>query len=689
MTADPFRYFRSEAREIVERMGQGVLELEKGAPAAELVSGLFRLAHTLKGAARVVKQAGIAELAHAIEEVLAPLREQAQPLTRAGIDQILAALDQISSLTDRLGSIEPAVPAEARPPAPAELRTIRAEVAELDELLDSLSEVTTRVGAIRRSVSLLERARHVSQLLAEHASSPRLRELGPGGGAASRTAALADELRASLAVLERDLTRGVDDLVRELRQVKGAAEQLRLYPAGALFAVLQRTARDAAEHQGVEIELETRGGDVRLDAHMLNTVQPALVQLVRNSVVHGVEKAEERTARGKTPRGKVTVAVEKKGKYAAFSCADDGRGVDVAAVRRVAEKRGVLPPGSQAFTADAVLELLLKGGLTTASDNVTQVSGRGVGLDLVRAAAERLGGSVSVRSAKDSGTFIEMAVPVSLSSVDALLLETQSATAAVPIAAAIPIAAVRSSMRVSARDLMRSSGGLAIVDDGRILPFAPLTHLLGGSDALDENESWSVVIVESGSSSAAVGATRLMAAETMVVRPLPPATPATPVILGAAISADGTPQVVLDPDEVVRAVANAGPVGQRAARERLAPMLVIDDSMTTRMLEQSILESAGFDVDVAASAEEALEMARRRPYALFLVDIEMPGMDGFSFVEHTRADPVLQKVPAILVTSREAPSDRRRGEQVGASAYIIKSEFDQAELLRIIRGLVR
>jgi two-component system chemotaxis sensor kinase CheA len=145
---------------------------------------------------------------------------------------------------------------------------------------------------------------------------------------------------------------------------------------------------------------------------------------------------------------------------------------------------------------------------------------------------------------------------------------------------------------------------------------------------------------------------------------------------------------VLDPDGLVASAARARPMASPAPRTLAAPILVIDDSLTTRMLEQSILESAGYEVDLATSAEEGMEKARRRPYRLFLVDVEMPGMDGFTFVERTRADPVLRDIPAILVTSRHAPEDRQRGADVGAAAYIVKGDFDQGRLLETLRNLV-
>jgi two-component system chemotaxis sensor kinase CheA len=171
------------------------------------------------------------------------------------------------------------------------------------------------------------------------------------------------------------------------------------------------------------------------------------------------------------------------------------------------------------------------------------------------------------------------------------------------------------------------------------------------------------------------------------MRPLPDFTPADPIVAGASLDAEGHPQLVLDPGALVEHVRLIGPAAAAEAPPR-APILVIDDSLTTRMLEQSILESAGYEVDLATSAEAGLDQARKRSYALFLVDVEMPGMDGFTYIEHIRADPLLREIPAILVTSRASSEDRDRGRSVGAQAYIVKGEFDQTELLEKIRSLV-
>jgi two-component system chemotaxis sensor kinase CheA len=227
--------------------------------------------------------------------------------------------------------------------------------------------------------------------------------------------------------------------------------------------------------------------------------------------------------------------------------------------------------------------------------------------------------------------------------------------------------------------------GASIVYEGATIPFLPLARALGASP--DHAHPRSAVIVESGSSVCALGVDQLRGMETVVVRALPALTPSDPVVAGASLDARGNPQLVLEPQGLVAEALQVRPRARGTSTPRL-PILVIDDSLTTRMLEQSILESAGYEVDVATSGEDGLDKARRRRYALFLVDVEMPGIDGFEFVERTRADPALGDIPAVLVTSRAAPEDRQRGARAGAAAYIVKSEFDQTELLDRIRGLV-
>ena len=683
MARDPYRYFRVEARELTEQLGQGVLELEKGPVSAEAVARLLRLAHTLKGAARVVKQAGIADAAHAVEDVLAPRRDGSMAMPREEVNAVLALIDGISSGVSALDG--PPGPEASPPqrPAPEEpLRAVRADVAEMDALLDGVAEAHVQLAALRRGFRTIDRVRQIANTMTAQLAAPRTREPSPSGDglALARTGVLAEELVSLVAAFERNAAVGVEQIDRELRQVRDAAERLRLLPASAVFGPLERIARDTAEALGKRVVFDGRGGDVRLDAHVLGILQGALVQLVRNAVAHGIESETARRAAGKAPQGRIRIEVVRRSKRVAFSCRDDGGGLDVEAIGRAAQRTGVLAAGARSSDAGELFRLLLKGGISTSSA-VSEVSGRGVGLDVVREAAERLRGEVRVETRMGEGTVVEVVVPVSLSALDALIVE------AAGIRAAIPLDAVRRTLRVAPADLTSAPDGETIVCGDESIPFIALEQLTRGRRTPRRPQAWSTVLVHHGAAQTALGVDRLLGIANVVWRPLPELAPADPIVAGASLDAGGNPQIVLDPEGLV-ARARLGEQSPPSERSPSLPVLIIDDSLTTRMLEQSILEAAGYEVDLATSAEEALEKVRGRAYALFLVDVEMPGMDGFTFVERVGADPASRHVPAILVTSRGSPEDRARGDAVGARGYVVKSEFEQADLLQRIRTLL-
>jgi two-component system chemotaxis sensor kinase CheA len=681
MPSDPYRYFRVEARDLLDQLGRSVLELESGSGAPDVVARLLRLAHTLKGAARVVKAREIADRAHAIEDALAPFRQGGIAMPRDCVNAVLTMLDEISDQTAALGPPPDAGTGSAprRPVQEEAPRILRADVEEMDALLDGVVEASTQLAALRRNSTELARARRLTELLDDDLSSTR--DQRPLNGATPKIRSMAAELRSVIMGLERGLAGGVEQMDRELRQVREAAERLRLLPASLMFGTLERTARDAAQSLGKRLAFVPRGVEVRLDAHVISVVQHALVQVVRNAVAHGIESEAEREAAGKTPDGRLSLEIQRRGNRVAFICRDDGAGVDLEAVRRAAQRKGVLFADIQRLGAEELLRLLLRGGLTT-SGTTTEIAGRGIGLDIVREAASRLGGEVRVQTGKGIGTTFELVVPVSLSSLEVLVVEAAGRTAA------IPLGSVKRTVRLVHGDLSETAEGASVLFEGRAIPFVALERALridaGRSDGARPR---SAVVVEGSNALCALGVERLRGTEAIVVQPLPDLAPVDPVVAGASLDAEGNPRLVLEPEGLVKEALRKEPISRRAATVR-PPILVIDDSLTTRMLEQSILESGGYDVDLATSGEEALEKAMKRPYSIFLVDVEMPGIDGFEFIERTRSDPVLREVPAVLVTSRTSPEDRQRAEHLGAAAYIVKSEFDQTELLDRIRRLV-
>lgn len=653
---DPYRYFRIEARELLDQMASGIAAAEHEGPGGSQVARLLRLAHTLKGAARVVRVAEVADRAHAIEGVLAPFRDAGTPaIPREVVEALLAHVDAAGA---RVAGLDP--PA-AEAPAPSSARvhdTVpmhAADAAEMDALLDALQETRGALGALRDTTSALARG---------HRLARAARERLAGAGADPGVRRAVEELHDLLAGLEHRTDAALGRVGRELDHAYRDGERLRLVPVSALFAPVERVVHDTARALGLRVRFEARGAAVRLDGPVLSELQRALVQAARNAVAHGLEPAPERHALGKPPEGRVALAVVARGPRVVVTCRDDGRGIDLPAVRAALTAKGRLDADA---SDDAVLRALLAGSVSTAS-GVTDAAGRGVGLDVVAEAAARLGGRTRLLSTAGAGTTLELVVPVSLAALEAVVLESGDAVAAVPVAA------VRRTLRLGEHgaDVPRPLFGLA--------------QLLG---VAARGAPRAAAVVGGAGGPVAVGVDRVRGCESLLVQAVPKAAPVDPVVLGLFFDRDGQPRPVLDPDRLAeRAARCRTPTAPPPSAARPAPILVVDDSLTTRMLEQSILESAGYEVEVASSAEEALAKTARRRYALFLVDVEMPGMDGFALLERFRGDPELREVPALLVTSRGDDASRARGAAAGARGYVVKSEFDQAELLERIRGLV-
>src|SRR5665213_1346460 len=685
MTDDPYRYFRVEAKELLDELTKGALHLDKGVSPASSATEMLRHAHTLKGAARIVRQREIADHAHAIEEVLDPFRDSSDAMPRDRLDAILGLLDDIGTLIKQLpfpDTVATATSERSQPETSA--RTIRAEIGEIDVLLDGVGEAHARLGALQNELHGIERVRELASYVASQLAAPSGLEKGHRVNRenSQRLQSVASELLGAVTTFERALSGDTEQLDRELGDIRDGIERLRLVPADVLFTDLERAARDAAHAQAKRVVFEGRGGEVRLDVHLLTAAQGALQHIVRNAVVHGIEPEDERRAIGKTSDGHVTLEVVRRGRNVVFTCRDDGRGIDLDAVHNSARRKGLLVDDSATLDSSELMRLLLKGGIST-SGAVTELSGRGIGLDVVRDFAERAGGEVTVTTETGKGTSVKLEVPLSLASFEALAVESDGITVL------IPLDSVVQTVRVDSEEIRASVQGETLTHDGNVFPFLHLSETLSDKTVAPRIHGDCSVVIASGSSGAvAIGVHRLLGTSNVVVRPLPSFLSVSPIVSGVWLDAEGNPQLVLDSDGLVsRAQRNEHQVRREADVASLAPILVIDDSLTTRMLEQSILESASYSVEVASSAEEGLVKAKSKRYLLCLVDVEMPGMDGFTFIEQTKADPTLRDIPAILVTSRSAPEDLQRGIDVGAGAYVTKGEFDQGKLLERIKEL--
>jgi two-component system chemotaxis sensor kinase CheA len=667
-----YQYFKIEAREIVSDLSHDILGLERGDAGAEAVARLLRQAHTLKGAARVVRLPRIAEIAHAMEDALAPHRGSPDAVSREQIGRLLEQVDIISS---EINALDPPPPAGApsRPSALEPFERVRVGVAEMDALLSGVSETAVQLDGIRRGI---EAVKQVEDRLA--AFQQQLTDAKPGPGLHETI----EEMRLALQHARQGLGTRADSTDREIAEVRGNIDRLRLLPTSLLFPALERAVRDAAETLGRQVVFHTSGREQRLESHVLSAIGEALAHLVRNAVAHGIESPQDRLASGKPACGEVRLKIARHADRILFTCSDDGSGIDVDAVRGAAVDRGVMSAASAAALSSAdALELIFSPGVTT-SPSLNEVAGRGIGLEVVREVAGRFKGRVGVRTEVGIGTSVEIEVPVSLSSVRAVLLGADD------LLIWAPLEAVHCALRLDDDAIVTLAGRSSLIFEGRAIPFIRLADTMRRAhETGPDSRPRLVAIVQADAELLAVGVDRVIHASEVIVHPLPAAAGRITTLAGAVFDAQGNPQLVLNPEALLVA-ANSVP-SQRIPDPSPTPLvLVIDDSLTSRVLLQSILEAGGYKVDMAVSGEDAMAKARERHYSLFVCDVEMPGMNGFEFVSLTREYDYLLGIPSILVTTRGGADDRRRGAEAGARAYIVKGEFSKDSMLETVRSLV-
>lgn len=667
MAQDLDRYFQAEAEDLLRRITAALERLREESVTPEALRDLRRWAHTLKGAAQVVRREDIAAGAHRLETLLDRI---AEPGENAGSDGV--ALSLAAEMRNAvLHPSAPATPATGTPGVEEEIASLRVELRDLDTLLQSVNESGIVAASLRRLFGPLERAKDlVSLLRRETRAESRLRN-------GAHADLLAEELGEVIAQAGRELDLTSQNIQREIDALRLQTENLRLVRAETIAPILKKSVQAAAAATGREVAFELTGGELELDAHLLNGARDALLQLVRNAVAHGIENPADRVAAGKPPIGTVRVNFRRSGSRNVLSVVDDGRGIDFEALRREAVRRGWMKEAeAEDASAQQLTEILLRPGVSTVR-SANALAGRGVGLDLVSSAVARMKGDLRISAERGKGTTVIIRIPATMNTALVLMLKAGPQIFGVPLDAVGRTAAIAGLPVLSDR----------LVVDGRPLPMIPLAAAVGAEAAAPTL----VVEIPADPHGFLLGVDGLAGIRQTVIHTLPEYVEAEPWVLGATVEADGNLRLILDPALLASRRDAFSHLEEKNAQQPhpQLPILVVDDSMTTRMLEQSIFEMEGYTVDLASSAEEALTMARQRQYGLFLVDVEMPGVDGIAFVERTQKEPNLRNTPAILVTSRGAPADRARGLEAGARDYMVKSEFDQRFLLKRVRELMR
>jgi two-component system, chemotaxis family, sensor kinase CheA len=648
--AEILQVFFEEATARLDRMVDMLLALESGSPAVEAVEGLFREAHSIKGSAAMLGVREAASIAHAIEDVLAHVRgRDAFPV--ALTDPLLHATDSLRRAVAGEQGVEAGAVAElaasrpgsadaaARGPAaktssaapstdergPAEPRSIRASADKVDRLLDAVGETVLH-------------HRRIEHLL--------------GNGSYGH-----DDER-----IDEELRHG-ELLVSELQD---SVIQMRTLPLSSITGALPRAVRDLARANGIEVELQIAGADTQLDRMILDGISDAIAHLLRNAIAHGIEPPEERTRLRKPVRGRVELCAEQRGSLVAIAVSDDGRGVSAELLGRAANGR-------------TLADVLGEAGLSTAAQ-VTDVAGRGVGLNAVKSHIESLGGELEIESTPGRGTAVTLTIPLTLALVRVLLLQRGAQMFGLPLNSVEEAVTVAHTTSLSGRE--------SIELRGRSIPLTDLALIIGAA-APSLPDTPKAVIVASSGRRVAVACDRIVEEQEVVIKSLGPLLARVAGYLGAAILGDGGIALILDP----RFVATARPRGTMPVPRQEHPLaskvLVVDDQFTVRELQRSILEAAGYRVATARDGSEALARVVSEPdVALVLTDIEMPEMDGIELLRSIRSEPQRSTLPVVVVTARDGEEDRRRGAEAGADAYIVKGEFDQQALLATVGRLL-
>ncbi len=549
--------------------------------------------------------------------------------------------------------------------AAPEALPVRVSAQKLDALLARSGEL--RVASLR-----LEARTEALEAVREelHHLSTRLR--GVDEAAARRLETRLSQLGRALASDRLQLQQASSGLDEEVRRA-------RTLPFAEGCAGLERTVRDVARSQGVQARLEVRGGAQELDRSLLQGLREPLLHLVRNAVSHGVETPEERLAAGKPQEGRITLSVQLRAGRVEVVAEDDGRGLDLESIRARARARG------QAVAGDASdARLIFQPGFSTVAQ-VTAVSGRGVGLDVVRTQVEALRGSVEVDSVPGQGTRFTLDVPLTLSTLRVLLVSAGGQTFAV---AGESVARL---LRLAPGDVRTVEGHPVWAAPDALVPLTPLSTVLG-LPASPPRPRLSAVVLASGDARAVFVVDEVVAEQEVLVRGLGPRIRRARHVTGMAVRPDGHMALLLNTASLVRAAegrpvpAHLFPAPARArTRHRI---LLADDSLTTRALEQSLLEAAGYEVLACADGQEAWERLQAHGADALVSDVEMPRMDGFALTEAVRGSPRFGRLPIVLVTARDKPEDKARGLRAGASAYVVKSAFDQSHLLDALGQLL-
>lgn len=740
-----FELFRAELSAQSQALTTGLLALERDPVAATHLEACMRAAHSLKGAARIIDLTPAVRVAHEMEECLVAAQHGKLRLNHAHIDTLLKGIDLLTALSsdeapdaaeaerriDRFigalqqasaggvpeapGSAEPApeqntaplaesstltTSAEAGPAAPCGDghggRMVRVTAESLNRLLGLAGESLMASRRLRPFNDGLLRLRRAQAELARSVDAlhTALPAATTDPHALQALEAVQIRLQASQAILSERLDefdavdRQATDLASRLYD-ETLASRMRPFDDGVRH--FSRTVRDIGRALGKTARLDIVGGTTSIDRDILEQLDAPLGHLLRNAVDHGLETPEERRAAGKPAEGVIRLEARHHAGLLQIIVSDDGRGIDLDALRQATLERGFTTAETVHDLSEVeLLEFLFLPGFSM-KPTISDISGRGVGLDAVQAMVRQTRGQVEITSRLGQGTRFQLQLPLTLSVIRALLVEI----AGEPYA--LPLAAITRALRLPLERIASLEGRPHFQFDDRQVGLVTAHEVLGHGEPSSAGAELAAVVVGQGNDIYAMIVDRFLGEHELVVRPLDPRLAKVKDVSAAALMEDGSPVLILDVEDLIRSMEKLVSSGrlkplehraERAAQRRRKRILVVDDSLTVRELERKLLSHRGFEVEVAVDGMDGWNAVRSGSFDLVVTDIDMPRMDGIELVTLLKKDNGLRNIPVMIVSYKDREEDRRRGLDAGADYYLTKSSFHDETLLHAVEDLI-
>jgi two-component system chemotaxis sensor kinase CheA len=715
--------FVAAARENVAAINQGLFKLEHDPADRETLQEVYRHAHSLKGSALTMGFERMGKLAHRMEDVLRAFQDGSLPVTSDICDALFETNDALSTMLETVAAskrmklnVEGTIaqlerflsklrPGDARwprkatipPPEPVvtpavpvpAIDTVRVPIGKLDDLVNLAGEAA--IGHTRLATAVESLAR-----LRERWRRFRLREdlrRQGNGGDGPEAGVAAEELLALGRGLEEtswELEEAAESTGRLIENLQHRSMEIRMLPLAIVFGTLPKAVRDLSRQFGKRVDFLLEGTETIIDKRILEQIGDPLIHLLRNALDHGIEMPEERRRLGKPEVGTLLLRARHDGSKVVLTLEDDGRGIDPELLRETALRKGFLDKREAELWSESQLyDLVFLPGFST-SPLVTDISGRGMGLDVVRTNVEKLKGQVQVTSRLGTGARFVISLPLTLATIQALLIRCAGEVFAVPMFS------VAKTLHLPREAITAIQGKLAIVEENEVIPVRSLTTALGWQEdeGLQRSARLMLVVLQAGERKTAFVVEDILGGREIVTKELAGHLHEVRYLAGATILGSGQVALILDvPALVWQDIAEAREECRwldqpRALPSRRQVILVVEDQVVTRQMEKSILEAAGYRVITAENGLDAIEKLQQHQVDLVVTDIHMPHMDGFILTERIRGDRATAALPVVVVTSLDREEDRLRGLTAGANAYLVKSSFDQRVLTDTIETLL-